>query len=69
MTRRGRPTVLGEDVLARIAELRAEGLGYGRIAQAVNIGKSTVARVLRNPAFVAPSQNPAEGEGRGRRLA
>lgn len=65
----GRPTVLTEDVLAQIAELRANGLGYGRIAQAVGIGKSTVARVLRESAFVARSQNSADSQGRARRLA
>ncbi len=57
MTRRGRPSVLNDDVLARIAELRAEGLGYTRIADALRIGRTTVARVLRTTTGGKPSQN------------
>ncbi len=64
MTRRGRPSVLTDEVLARVAELRAAGLGYTRIAHALGIGRTTVARVLRNPAFLAQSQNQDVEAGR-----
>ncbi len=53
----GRPTVLTEDVLAATAELRALGHGYGKIAQIVGVGRSTVARVLTMPRDGLPSQN------------
>lgn len=61
----GRPTVLTDEVLAKIADLRALGMGYGLIAQAVGVGKSTVARVLRGSALVARSQNSQVDQGRG----
>lgn len=61
----GRPTVLTEDVLARIAELRAAGLGYTRIADALRIGRTTVARVLKGATRAEPSQNSQVDQGRG----
>ena len=64
MTRRGRPSVLTEDVLARIAELRGEGMGYGRIADRLGIGRTTVRRVLGKSGFGLPCLNSSEGEGR-----
>ncbi len=63
--KRGRPTVLTEDVLVKIAELRAQGLGYTRIADAVGIGRTTVARVLRTSAPGLPSQNSQDTRERG----
>jgi DNA invertase Pin-like site-specific DNA recombinase len=67
MTRRGRPTVLTEDVLARIAELRAKDMGYGTIARSVGVGKSTVYRVLHTPAFLERFQNSESAGGGDRR--
>ncbi len=62
----GRPTVLSDLVLARIAELRASGLGYGRIADALGIGKTTVRRVLRTPGSAEPCLNSQVPDERGR---
>ncbi len=59
----GRPTVLTEEILARIAELRGEGLGYGRIADAIGVGRTTVRRVLGTTADGEPCQNSQVGEG------
>lgn len=42
----GRPAILSDEVLAKIAELRALDLGYGTIAQLVGVSRSTVRRVL-----------------------
>jgi len=44
--KRGRPTVLTDEVMARIAELRGRGWGYKRIAWELKIGRTTVRRVL-----------------------
>jgi DNA invertase Pin-like site-specific DNA recombinase len=43
----GRPSV-GDDVEARIVELRAQGLGMLKIAQAVGCGTSVVQRVVKD---------------------
>lgn len=62
--KRGRPSILTEDVLAKIAELRRQGLGYGRIADLVRVGRTTVSRVLGKSGFPEPCQNASEGDGR-----
>lgn len=62
--RPGRPVVTTEEVLAKIAELRALGHGYGTIAQMVGVSKSTVCRVLRNGTIVERFQNHDDTEGR-----
>ncbi len=59
----GRPTVLTEDVLAKIAELRAQGVGYTRIADALGIGRTSVRRVLGKDAFGKPCQNSQVKQG------
>jgi len=58
----GRPSVLTDEVRERIAELRAEGLGYGRIADLLGIGRTTVRRVLGKSGFRKACQNPSEGD-------
>ncbi len=53
----GRPTVLSDEKLAKIAELRGAGWGYTRIADAVGVGRLTVRRVLGKDSFGKPCQN------------
>jgi DNA invertase Pin-like site-specific DNA recombinase len=46
----------------RVAELRAQGLSYRRIASRLSVGEGTVRRVLRAPTgTTAPRQNPVAG--------
>ena len=66
MTRPGRPSVLTEDVLAQIAELRGEGLGYGTIAERVGVGRTTVRRVLGKSGFGLPCLNSSDHQERVR---
>ncbi len=65
----GRPTVLSDAMLARIAELRGDGLGYGRIADALGIGRTTVRRVLGKSGFAEPCQNSQVPDERARSRA
>ncbi len=58
----GRPTVLTDSVLAEIARLRGEGLGYRAIADAVGVGRTTVRRVLGKVPLRVGGQNSQEAK-------
>lgn len=64
MTRRGRPSVLSDEVLVETARLRGEDRGHGRIADAVGVGKTTVRRVIGKSGFGKPRQNSSEASRR-----
>ena len=60
MTRRGRPSVLTEDVLARVAELAGLGKSHSEIARETGISRRSVLRVLNPCAKSAQGTNGSE---------
>src|SRR5438094_299711 len=60
----GRPTVLTDEVLSKIGQLRADGLGYKRIAREIGIGRTTVRRVLGKAGDGEGGLNSSEAHGR-----